>query len=127
MAPPLKVEVIPINMHDAGQIERSVDTFAGSPGCDEAARKRGIMSQFFISSDNPESDLQRCHELRKFLSRLVITGATEQGEIKLFEGVVQSIEDHGENAPTGRRWRVMMIDEPYRMGCELVQGSLGRR
>jgi hypothetical protein len=41
----------------------------------------------------------------------VITGATEQGEIKLFEGVVQSIEDHGENAPKGRRWRVLMIDE----------------
>jgi multicopper oxidase len=79
--------------------------------CDEAARKRGIMSRFFISSDNFETDLQRCHESQKFLSRLVITGATEQGEIKLFEGVVQSIEDHGENAPTGRRWRVMMIDE----------------
>jgi hypothetical protein len=66
---------------------------------------------FFISSNNPESDLQRCHESRKFLSRLVITGATEQGEIKLFEGVVQSIEDHGENALRGRRWRVLMIDE----------------
>jgi hypothetical protein len=41
----------------------------------------------------------------------VITGATEQGEIKLFEGVVQSIEDQGEYAPKGRRWRVLMIDE----------------
>jgi hypothetical protein len=40
----------------------------------------------------------------------VITGATEQGEIKLFEGVVQSIEDQGENAPKGRRWRVVMIE-----------------
>ena len=70
------------------------------------------MSAFFISSSNPEADLQRCHESQRFLSRLVITGATEQGEIKFFEGVVQSIEDHGENAPTGRRWRVMMIDEP---------------
>jgi len=69
------------------------------------------MTAFFINSDNPEIDLQRCHESQKFLSRLVITGATEQGEIKLFEGVVQSIEDQGENAPKGRRWRVLMIDE----------------
>ena len=69
------------------------------------------MTAFFISSDDPEIDLQRCHESQKFLSRLVITGATEQGEIKMFEGVVQSIEDQGENAPKGRRWRVLMIDE----------------
>lgn len=75
------------------------------------------MTTFFISSDNPETDLQRCHESRKFLSRLVITGATEQGEIKLFEGVVQSIEDHGENAPKGRRWRVLMIDEIQRIAA----------
>jgi hypothetical protein len=85
--------------------------------CDEpwqgqARERERRMGAFFISSSNPEADLQRCHESQRFLSRLVITGATEQGEIKLFEGVVQSIEDHGENAPTGRRWRVMMIDEP---------------
>jgi hypothetical protein len=42
------------------------------------------MTAFFISSTNPEADLQRCDESRKFLSRLVITGATEQGEIKMF-------------------------------------------
>jgi len=76
-----------------------------------ARESERAVTTFFISSDNPETDLQRCHESRKFLSRLVITGATEQGEIKLFEGVVQSIEDHGENAPKGRRWRVLMIDE----------------
>jgi len=70
------------------------------------------MTAFFISSDNLEIDLQRCHESQKFLSRLVITGATEQGEIKMFEGVVESIEDQGENAPKGRRWRVLLIDEP---------------
>src|SRR5215510_2127061 len=74
-------------------------------------RRERAVTAFFITSDNPETDLQRCHESQKFLSRLVITGATEQGEIKLFEGVVQSIEDHGENAPRGRRWRVLMIDE----------------
>jgi hypothetical protein len=69
------------------------------------------MTAFFISSTNPEADLQRCDESRKFLSRLVITGATQQGEIKMFEGVVQSIEDYGDNSPPGRRWRVTMIDE----------------
>jgi putative tryptophan/tyrosine transport system substrate-binding protein len=31
VAPPLRVEVIPVNMRDAGEIERSVDTFARSP------------------------------------------------------------------------------------------------
>jgi hypothetical protein len=46
------------------------------------------MSAFFIRSSNPEADLQRCHESQRFLSRLVIIAATEQGEIKLFEGVV---------------------------------------
>jgi hypothetical protein len=29
----------------------------------------------------------------------------------MFEGVVQSIEDYGDNSPPGRRWRVTMIDE----------------
>jgi hypothetical protein len=77
----------------------------------QGGRRERTMTAFFISSDNPEIDLQRCHESQKFLSRLVITGATERGEIKLFEGVVQSIEDQGENAPKGRRWRVLMIDE----------------
>ena len=76
-----------------------------------ARGRRESHDRIFISSDNPETDLQRCHESQKFLSRLVITGANEQGEIKLFEGVVRSIEDQGENAPIGRRWRVMMIDE----------------
>jgi hypothetical protein len=74
-------------------------------------RRERAMTAFFISSDNPEIDLERCHESQEFLRRLVITGATEQGELKLFEGVVQSIEDQGENAPKGRRWRVLMIDE----------------
>jgi hypothetical protein len=67
------------------------------------------MTAFFISSTNPEADLQRCDESRKFLSRLVITGATQQGEIKMFEGVVQSIEDYGDNSPPGRRWRVTLV------------------
>jgi len=31
VAPPLRVEVIPVNMRDAGEIERSVETFARSP------------------------------------------------------------------------------------------------
>jgi hypothetical protein len=74
------------------------------------------MTACFISWANPEADLQRCDESRRFLSRLVISGVTDDGEIKLFEGVVQSIEDYGENAPPGRRWRVTMIDEPERMG-----------
>ena len=79
-------------------------------GLAQCRRERAV-TPFFINSDNPETDLQRRHESQKFLSRLVITGATEQGEIKLFEGVVQSIEDRGENAPRGRRWRVLMINE----------------
>jgi hypothetical protein len=56
------------------------------------------MSQFYISSEFPEHDLQRCHRSREFRRWLAITGATEEGEIKLFEGVVQSVEDKGENA-----------------------------
>jgi hypothetical protein len=56
------------------------------------------MSQFYISSEVPEHDLQRCHRSREFRRWLAITGATEEGEIKLFEGVVQSVEDKGKNA-----------------------------
>jgi hypothetical protein len=62
------------------------------------------MSQFYISSEVPEHDLQRCHRSREFRRWLAITGATEEGEIKLFEGVVQSVEDKGENAPKGKRF-----------------------
>jgi hypothetical protein len=69
------------------------------------------MTAFFISSTNLGADLQRCDESRKFLSRLVISGVTDDGEIKLFEGVVQLIEDYGDNSPPGRRWRVTISDE----------------
>ena len=69
---------------------------------------RKIMSQFYISSENPEADLRRCQDSQKFRTWLVVTGATERGEIELFEGVVQSIEDNGEHAPTGRRRRITM-------------------
>jgi hypothetical protein len=70
-----------------------------------------IMSQFYISSENPEADLRRCQDSQKFRTWLVITGATERGEIELFEGIVQLIEDNGESAPTGRRWRIT-VREP---------------
>jgi hypothetical protein len=69
------------------------------------------MTAFFLNSANREADLQRCEESQKFLSRLVITGTTEEGELKMFEGVVQSIQDNGDNVPSGRRWRVTMMDE----------------
>jgi hypothetical protein len=72
---------------------------------------RGCFTAFFLNSANREADLQRCEESQKFLSRLVITGTTEEGELKMFEGVVQSIQDNGDNAPSGRRWRVTMMDE----------------
>jgi hypothetical protein len=29
----------------------------------------------------------------------------------LFEGIVQSVEDNGENVPKGKRWRVTIVDE----------------
>jgi hypothetical protein len=69
------------------------------------------MSQFYISSEFPERDLGRCNRSRDFRRWLAITGATEEGQIKLFEGVVQSVEDNGENAPPGKRWRVTIVDE----------------
>jgi hypothetical protein len=48
------------------------------------------MSQFYISSENPEADLRRCQDSQKFRTWLVITGATERGEIELFEGFNRS-------------------------------------
>jgi hypothetical protein len=69
------------------------------------------VSQFYISLESPERDLGRCHRSRQFRRWLAITGATEEGEIKLFEGVVQSIEDNGESTPKGKRWRVTIVDD----------------
>ena len=67
------------------------------------------MTQFYMSAANPEGDLQRCQKSQRHREWIVITGVTAQGDIKLFEGVVQAIEDHGQDAPPNRRWRVTMV------------------
>jgi hypothetical protein len=52
-----------------------------------------------MSAANPEGDLQRCQKSQRHREWIVITSVTAQGDIKLFEGVVQAIEDHGQDAP----------------------------
>ncbi len=65
------------------------------------------MAQFYISSAEPESDVQRCRESLVGRFPITITGRTEGGEIKAFTGVVQSVQEQKQNPP-GTRWLVTM-------------------
>lgn len=65
------------------------------------------MNQFFAPD---EASANRCRRaIRK--KPITIAGADpSSGRTKLYEGVVQSVEDHGATSKVGRRWRVT-IDE----------------
>jgi hypothetical protein len=64
------------------------------------------MKRFYISSADPEADLERCRMSRDTRSPITISGQSESGGIEPFTGVVQSVLDMGADAPPGRRWRV---------------------
>ena len=68
------------------------------------------MAQFYIDAADPEADVRRCHDSMRDRQRITITGATLEGRLLPFTGVVQAIEDNGEGAPRGKRWRVTMQD-----------------
>jgi hypothetical protein len=67
------------------------------------------MARFYISAVNAEAAVRRCGESQIHGRAITITGADENGEIKAFSGVVQSIEET-RDAPKSRRWRVTIVD-----------------
>ena len=64
-------------------------------------------SRFYVVTDE---DLRRCNESRKSCRQITITGATETHEVKVFTGVVQSVDYIRTNQPS-MSWRVTMIAE----------------
>ena len=66
------------------------------------------MKQFWTPDDESAA---RCHESCAQGTPDTVSGVdTLDNQLKAFTGVVQSVEDHGEQAPRGRRWRITMID-----------------
>jgi len=66
------------------------------------------MSQFYVPDDE---SAKRCHESRNQRLSIEISGVdTIDNRVKLYTGVVQSVEDHGDKSPPGGRWRVTMLD-----------------
>ena len=62
------------------------------------------MAQIFVSAMGDE-DFKRCQESCVGHKLITITGQTPGGELKVYTGIVKSIEDLGADAEGGR-WRV---------------------
>ena len=66
--------------------------------------------RFYIEDRNATADVPRCRTSQTSRMPITITGTTEDGAIKAFTGIVQSVE-HDEKRPANRRWRVTLLDE----------------
>jgi hypothetical protein len=68
------------------------------------------VSQFFV----PDSaSKQRCDVSRNNGVADTFSGVDAvQGNVGIYTGVVQSVEDFGPDAPQGRRWRVTLRPAP---------------
>ena len=62
------------------------------------------MAQIFISAVGDE-DLKRCNESCVGRKLITITGQTPGGALKVYTGIVKTIEDLGPEAEGGR-WRI---------------------
>jgi hypothetical protein len=66
------------------------------------------MNQFFVPD---EESANRCHDSCDHKTPIAVSGVdTIDGKVKLYSGVVQSVEDHGTASAPGRRWRVTILD-----------------
>ena len=62
------------------------------------------MNQFYVPD---EESANRCHDSRDHKAPIAVSGVdTIDGKVKLYSGVVQSVEDYGTTSAHGRRWRV---------------------
>jgi hypothetical protein len=64
------------------------------------------MSQFYIQD---EESVKKCRDSYKHRDPVTVSGVDAiDNRVKLYTGVVQSVEDHGAASPSGRRWRATM-------------------
>ena len=64
------------------------------------------MNRFYVSDEESASHYSRDHN-----APIAVSGVdTIDGKVKLFRGVVQSVEDHGTASASGPRWRVTILD-----------------
>jgi len=71
------------------------------------------MGQFYIRYDS-EAEARRCHESCDARVPISVMGQTAEGVIKVFAGVVQSVE-YDPTRESGRRFRVTMRDRAQAM------------
>jgi len=66
------------------------------------------MNRFYVSD---EESANTCHYSRDHKAPIAVSGVDIiDGKVKLYRGVVQSVEDHGTASAHGRRWRVTILD-----------------
>jgi hypothetical protein len=66
------------------------------------------MNRFYVPE---EESANTCHYSRDHKAPIAVSGVdTIDGKVKLYRGVVQSVEDHGTASARGRRWRVTILD-----------------
>jgi len=68
------------------------------------------MAQFYISHIPVEIDVGCCEYSQRTRQRITITGATQEGQIKAYTGVVQSIE-HFPDQVAGRQYCITILEE----------------
>jgi hypothetical protein len=66
------------------------------------------MNRFYVPD---EDSANTCHYSRDHNAPIAISGVDAiDGKLKLYRGVVQSVEDHGTASERGQRWRVTILD-----------------
>ena len=66
------------------------------------------MNRFYVPD---EGSANTCHYSRDHKAPIAVSGVdTIDGKMKLYRGVVQSVEDYGTASARGRRWRVTILD-----------------
>jgi hypothetical protein len=66
------------------------------------------MSMFYIPD---EASKKRCDDSRNHKAPDTFSGVDAiDGHVKVYVGVVQSVEDNGAFSTQGRRWRVTVLD-----------------
>ena len=69
------------------------------------------MNQFFVPDSTSK---QRCDVSRNNGVADTFSGVDAiRGNVGMYTGVVQSVEDFGPDAPQGRRWRVTLRAAPW--------------
>jgi hypothetical protein len=66
------------------------------------------LNRFYVPD---EESAKTCHYSRDHNAPIAVSGADPiNGHVKLYRGVVQSVEDYGTASARGRRWRVTILD-----------------